>query len=185
MILGKNNIKRTEVLYKMPNDLNWKEIYTYIATCAYKNNITSAHKLAELSDVDESQISKLKKGDYKNPSFATIYGLCKASGASLDVLCGLKEEQIDISQNEIDEILKDVYKKQAEEIQQLNKEFGAEKLKYQQQIDLLTAHLAQSQMSIEHIRNVARFRLRYMISLAIFLLIALSAVIILALCYPK
>lgn len=111
----------------MPNSHDWEKIYEYIADCAHLNGITSAKQLAEKAGVDESVVSKLKYGKYKNPSFATIKALCDAAGAELNVVgdLSLLEERKITEISELDgeelrikyEVLRvevDKYKKAAE-----------------------------------------------------------------------
>lgn len=125
---------------------NWAEYYQYIAVCANKKSITTASQLSQEAGISEAVISKIKTGDSKSPSFDTIYAICEATGASIDVMCGLKAD----SNEEVDAILAKL-----EEQKRVNAELT-------HQNELLKVHVQDKDERLDSLRTSKKMLLKWL-----------------------
>lgn len=145
----------------MPKVHDWAQYYIYIKSCANKNGILSANALAEKADINPSLVSKIKTGDSKSPTFDSIYSICEAAGASIDVMCGLKCETTEEINNLQDEI---------EELRQQNNELA-------HKLEVMEVELRNKEERLVALRKIDKLRLKICLILGISLAIIVSAVI--------
>lgn len=145
---------------------DWAQYYAYISNCAHRNDIMSSKALAEKAEVGESIISRIKSGDSKSPTFDTIYALCNAAGASIDVMCGLKSETTE-------ELMQE--KEKNEHLIAENNDLHHKIEMLNVQLESMSERAAQTEERREATQRIARMRLRFIIGLTI----GLSAVLLL------
>lgn len=136
---------------------DWAQYYTYIADCARKKGYTTASQLAHGADVSESILSKIKTGESKSPAFDTIYSICEASGASLDVMCGIKSDA--------SEEVAELRRQHEEEVAELRKELDEQKqanTELNHQNELLTVHIEEKTARIESLRTSKKLLLKWL-----------------------
>lgn len=150
----------------MQKNHDWAKYYLYISDCAHRNGIMSSRALAEKAELSDSIVSKFKVGDTKSPAFDTVYSLCAAAGASLDVMCGLKTETSV-------ELIREKERNDALITENIELQHRIEMLNYQ--IESLSEKADQIEARREATQRVAKMRLRFIIGLTI----GLSAVLLL------